>query len=210
MRKMRCSRQSPCLSCRMRGDECIWVGSPPGGVAEEDELKSTNDEIERLKKLVDLLLERLEEQNDAEEQQQSVQVQAQAHAHAAAAIGGDGLGAPLSTTTLAGANPYQAHFGTSASPPPPPSADCRSSLGYSGSCGLSNPLSPAVLRAALVQADAPRPPTARDGGGGGVGSQSPSDIRVYPSVEEGDAGSKERAQTEASTSGSGSGRDGQR
>ncbi|GAA5864913.1 hypothetical protein JCM3774_004270 [Rhodotorula dairenensis] len=113
MRKMRCSRQSPCLSCRMRGDECVWVGTPPGGVAEEDELKSTNDEIERLKKLVDLLLERLEEQNDAEEQQQYAQAQAQAQAQAHPGSGLVGLPANVSTTPAAAnaaTNPYQAHF----------------------------------------------------------------------------------------------------
>ncbi|GAA5876959.1 hypothetical protein JCM1840_007082 [Sporobolomyces johnsonii] len=65
IRKMKCSRQAPCLSCRMRGDECIWVGPAPNGSADEDELESSQTEVNRLKKLVDLLLARLEEQ-DAE------------------------------------------------------------------------------------------------------------------------------------------------
>ncbi|TNY17973.1 hypothetical protein DMC30DRAFT_82161 [Rhodotorula diobovata] len=77
VRKMKCSRQSPCLSCRLRGDQCIWVGQAPNGSADEDELERSQDEVNRLKKLVDLLLARLEEQDDAEQQlefyQQSVQ-----------------------------------------------------------------------------------------------------------------------------------------
>ncbi|GAA5977826.1 hypothetical protein JCM10908_005111 [Rhodotorula pacifica] len=107
MRKMRCSRQSPCLSCRMRGDECIWVGTPPGGVAEEDELKSTNDEIERLKKLVDLLLERLEEQNEAEEQQALMQAQAQGQGQDNGQVTAAGVAVPAAGAST---NPYQAHF----------------------------------------------------------------------------------------------------
>lgn len=108
---MRCSRQSPCLSCRMRGDECVWVGTPPGGVAEEDELKSTNDEIERLKKLVDLLLERLEEQNEAEEQQN---LHEQARLVESGAGGGTVLPNVGGLPSMSGlANPYQAHFGQS-------------------------------------------------------------------------------------------------
>ncbi|GAA5903279.1 hypothetical protein JCM6882_008125 [Rhodosporidiobolus microsporus] len=63
VRKMKCSRQSPCLSCRMRGDECIWIGQAPNGSADEDELESSANEVARLKRLVDLLLQRLEEQD---------------------------------------------------------------------------------------------------------------------------------------------------
>ncbi|GAA5983502.1 hypothetical protein JCM11641_005831 [Rhodosporidiobolus odoratus] len=64
IRKMKCSRQSPCLSCRMRGDECVWIGTAPNGSADEDELESSANEVARLKRLVDLLLARLEEQDD--------------------------------------------------------------------------------------------------------------------------------------------------
>ncbi|GAA6063437.1 hypothetical protein JCM10212_002623 [Sporobolomyces blumeae] len=63
--KMRCSRTAPCLSCKMRGDECVWIGAAPNGTANEDELEATQSEVTRLKKLVDLLLAKLEEQ-DAE------------------------------------------------------------------------------------------------------------------------------------------------
>ncbi|GAA6001197.1 hypothetical protein JCM10207_007456 [Rhodosporidiobolus poonsookiae] len=66
IRKMKCSRQSPCLSCRMRGDECIWIGAAPNGSAEEDELEQSAAEVARLKRLVDLLLARLEEQDEAQ------------------------------------------------------------------------------------------------------------------------------------------------
>ena len=62
---MRCSRTSPCLSCKMRGDECVWIGAAPNGTANEDEVELTQMEVNRLKKLVDLLLTRLEQQ-DAE------------------------------------------------------------------------------------------------------------------------------------------------
>ncbi|GAA5988856.1 hypothetical protein JCM5350_000986 [Sporobolomyces pararoseus] len=65
IRKMRCSRTSPCLSCKMRGDECVWIGAAPNGTANEDEVEATQIEVNRLKKLVDLLLTRLEQQ-DAE------------------------------------------------------------------------------------------------------------------------------------------------
>ena len=114
----------------MRGDTCNWIGTPPGGIAEEDELKSTNDEIERLKKLVDLLLERLEEQNDAEQQ---AQAQAQLQGPVASgsgsgvAAGGDAAAATLVDPTAiatdtpaaitAASNPYQAHFGAYSSQP---------------------------------------------------------------------------------------------
>ena len=121
----------------MRGDTCNWIGTPPGGIAEEDELKSTNDEIERLKKLVDLLLERLEEQNDAEQQQQQqqtqLQLQLQAHGPVASGSGSGGsasLGVDASAAALvdptaimtdtpsavaAASTPYQAHFGACSS-----------------------------------------------------------------------------------------------
>ncbi|GAA5999224.1 uncharacterized protein JCM10292_001681 [Rhodotorula paludigena] len=66
VRKMKCSRQSPCLSCRMRGDKCVWVGPAPNGSADEDELEQSQNEVNRLRKLVDLLLARLEEQDAAE------------------------------------------------------------------------------------------------------------------------------------------------
>ncbi|GAA5961720.1 hypothetical protein JCM3765_000488 [Sporobolomyces pararoseus] len=65
IRKMRCSRTSPCLSCKMRGDECVWIGAAPNGTANEDEVEATQMEVNRLKRLVDLLLTRLEQQ-DAE------------------------------------------------------------------------------------------------------------------------------------------------
>ncbi|GAA6016467.1 hypothetical protein JCM11491_002424 [Sporobolomyces phaffii] len=64
IRKMRCSRTSPCLSCKMRGDECVWVGAAPNGTANEDEVEATQSEVNRLKKLVDLLLTRLEQQDN--------------------------------------------------------------------------------------------------------------------------------------------------
>ncbi|GAA5903023.1 hypothetical protein JCM8208_000432 [Rhodotorula glutinis] len=68
VRKMKCSRQSPCLSCRSRGDKCVWIGQAPNGSADEDELEQSTNEVNRLKKLVDLLLARLEEQDEAEQQ----------------------------------------------------------------------------------------------------------------------------------------------
>ncbi|KPV71668.1 uncharacterized protein RHOBADRAFT_56501 [Rhodotorula graminis WP1] len=68
VRKMKCSRQSPCLSCRSRGDKCVWIGQAPNGSADEDELEASTNEVNRLKKLVDLLLARLEEQDEAEQQ----------------------------------------------------------------------------------------------------------------------------------------------
>ncbi|GAA5854997.1 hypothetical protein JCM9279_005717 [Rhodotorula babjevae] len=68
VRKMKCSRQNPCLSCRMRGDRCVWIGQAPNGSADEDELEQSTNEVNRLKKLVDLLLARLEEQDEAEQQ----------------------------------------------------------------------------------------------------------------------------------------------
>ncbi|GAA6033877.1 hypothetical protein JCM8097_000382 [Rhodosporidiobolus ruineniae] len=65
IRKMKCSRQDPCLSCRMRGDTCLWVGTaPPNGSAAQDELEQSTAEVQRLKRLVDLLLARLEEQDE--------------------------------------------------------------------------------------------------------------------------------------------------
>ncbi|BGP41917.1 hypothetical protein JCM10450v2_005992 [Rhodotorula kratochvilovae] len=83
VRKMKCSRQSPCLSCRMRGDKCVWIGQAPNGSADEDELERSQNEVNRLKKLVDLLLARLEEQDEAEQQlafyQQAHQAQQQQH-----------------------------------------------------------------------------------------------------------------------------------
>ncbi|GAA6050601.1 hypothetical protein JCM3770_001482 [Rhodotorula araucariae] len=83
VRKMKCSRQSPCLSCRMRGDKCIWIGQAPNGSADEDELERSQNEVNRLKKLVDLLLARLEEQDEAEQQlafyQQAQQAQQSQH-----------------------------------------------------------------------------------------------------------------------------------
>ncbi|GAA5886186.1 hypothetical protein JCM16303_004454 [Sporobolomyces ruberrimus] len=63
IRKMRCSRTEPCLACRMRGDECVWIGAAPNGSANEDEVEATGMEVNRLKKLVDLLLTRLEQQD---------------------------------------------------------------------------------------------------------------------------------------------------
>ncbi|GAA5842018.1 hypothetical protein JCM11251_001990 [Rhodosporidiobolus azoricus] len=63
IRKMKCSRTSPCLSCRMRGDECVWIGQAPNGSADEDELEQSTAEVAHLKRLVDLLLARLEEQD---------------------------------------------------------------------------------------------------------------------------------------------------
>lgn len=47
----------------MRGDECVWVGAAPNGSANEDEVEATQGEVNRLKKLVDLLLSRLEQQD---------------------------------------------------------------------------------------------------------------------------------------------------
>ncbi|GAA5902700.1 Zn(II)2Cys6 transcription factor domain-containing protein [Sporobolomyces salmoneus] len=69
IRKMRCSRTSPCLSCKMRGDECVWVGAAPNGNANEDEVEQTQMEVNRLKKLVDILLTRLEQQDEQIERQ---------------------------------------------------------------------------------------------------------------------------------------------
>ncbi|GAA5845629.1 hypothetical protein JCM5353_007136 [Sporobolomyces roseus] len=63
IRKMRCSRTSPCLSCKMRGDDCVWVGAAPNGSALEDDIEASAGEVNRLKKLVDLLLGRLEQQD---------------------------------------------------------------------------------------------------------------------------------------------------
>lgn len=50
----------------MRGDKCVWVGPAPNGSADEDELEQSQNEVNRLRKLVDLLLARLEEQDEAE------------------------------------------------------------------------------------------------------------------------------------------------
>ncbi|GAA5977049.1 hypothetical protein JCM10908_004836 [Rhodotorula pacifica] len=98
LRKIKCSRQSPCLTCKMRGDTCKWVGSPPaGGSNDVDALAESNDEIKRLRRLVDALLERLEEQEVG-----------------MVALEGHGLKSPSAE--------YQQHFATAqdapASPPP--------------------------------------------------------------------------------------------
>lgn len=69
----------------MRGDECVWIGTPPNGNADEDELERSQNEVNRLKKLVDLLLARLEEQDEAEQQMQYNQQVLQQHRNASPA-----------------------------------------------------------------------------------------------------------------------------
>lgn len=63
----------------MRGDRCVWVGQAPNGSADEDELEQSQNEVNRLKKLVDLLLARLEEQDEAEQQLEFYQHSQQQH-----------------------------------------------------------------------------------------------------------------------------------
>ncbi|KAM0745892.1 hypothetical protein T439DRAFT_330256 [Meredithblackwellia eburnea MCA 4105] len=63
LKKMRCSRTFPCGSCKMRGEECIWLGPPPHGPADSDELAASNFQVDKLRKVVQLLREKLQQQN---------------------------------------------------------------------------------------------------------------------------------------------------
>lgn len=75
---MKCSRTYPCASCRIRNEkvrpspprpfllltpspQCVWEGAIPNGIADEDELEASQTEITRLRKLVGLLVARIDD-----------------------------------------------------------------------------------------------------------------------------------------------------
>lgn len=153
-------------------------------------MKSTNDEIERLKKLVDLLLERLEEQNDAEQQQAQLQAahgqvasgsgsgaasaaDVGVHDSAAALVDPTAIATDTPAAVAAASNPYQAHFG--AYPCEQESSGHPRFLPHSTFC--SSPIHADSLHlyphAAMVQADA-----SLSKGAGAAGGGASSDIRV--------------------------------
>ncbi|GAA5937556.1 Zn(II)2Cys6 transcription factor domain-containing protein [Sporobolomyces koalae] len=106
IRKMRCSRTEPCLSCKMRGDECVWIGAAPNGSATEDEVEATQGEVNRLKKLVDLLLTRLEQQ-DAELDRHVLRPGPSRQ------LGGAVADISVPSNSVPGYNPHRPHFGHS-------------------------------------------------------------------------------------------------
>ncbi|GAA5981588.1 hypothetical protein JCM11641_004107 [Rhodosporidiobolus odoratus] len=56
-RKVKCDRQSNCASCRLHHKRCYYVGAEPIAVSAEDELVAAREEIERLRKLVRMLMQ---------------------------------------------------------------------------------------------------------------------------------------------------------
>ncbi|ORY47571.1 hypothetical protein BCR35DRAFT_356197 [Leucosporidium creatinivorum] len=63
-RKMKCSRTFPCASCDMRDEECIWKEGTAPAPAGDTELEAAHNEVRRLRKLVDMLMGRLQEVQD--------------------------------------------------------------------------------------------------------------------------------------------------
>ncbi|BGP18088.1 hypothetical protein JCM10213v2_006139 [Rhodosporidiobolus nylandii] len=55
-RKVKCDRQSNCASCRLHHKRCYYVNAAPIATSAEDELASAREEIERLRKLVKVLM----------------------------------------------------------------------------------------------------------------------------------------------------------
>ncbi|BGP18096.1 hypothetical protein JCM10213_004754 [Rhodosporidiobolus nylandii] len=54
--KVKCDRQSNCANCRLHHKRCYYVNAAPIATSIEDELAAAREEIERLRKLVKVLM----------------------------------------------------------------------------------------------------------------------------------------------------------